>query len=146
MLIIGCDPGNVTGIAWWSSDFPKIRPTLSEVDSTLAGDYLRSLLDVAHTKTAIGCEKYVMMPGSRRTAQPAALMVMGMVEDIARQHGISVYYQLPSATKKLCPDALLHKVGWHTKTKDGHANDACRVLAATLADTDLALFADLFGV
>lgn len=147
MIIIGIDPGNVTGMALW--DLEKEAPTqwLEEPSATV-GNALRKWLDYfvpAHAEVVLSVEKYTMTPGIK-TAQPAALMVMGVLEDIAQFRDIKLDYHLPSTTKKQVSNTMLRKLGWWTPTKDGHANDALRLLLCELSRVDPQRYADLVGL
>lgn len=147
MIIIGIDPGNVTGMTLW--DLEKEAPTQwREEPSSTVGNVLREWLDVCipwHAEVVLSVEKYTMTPGIK-TAQPAALMVMGVLEDIAQLRGIKLDYHLPATTKKQVSNTLLRKLGWWTPTKDGHVNDALRLVLCELSRVNPQRYADLVGL
>lgn len=147
MIILGIDPGQVTGMAWW--DLDKEAPTQwREEPSETVGEALRlwfSWASVAKAPVRVAVERYTITPGIK-TAQPAALMTMGVIEDQCRQHCIPFAYYQPATTKKQVSNTLLRKLGWWTPTKDGHANDALRLCLVQLAHTDPQRYADLVGL
>jgi hypothetical protein len=149
MIIIGIDPGNVTGMAQYDTEHE--RPALfREEPYETVGLRLRQWFSykdvVGRQNIKVGCEKYVMTSGSGpKTSQPAALMTMGVVEDLCRWEGVDWNYYLSSTTKEKS-NALLRKIGWWTPTKDGHVNDAYRVILCELGQIHPERYADLVGI
>src|SRR5688572_4199889 len=118
MIIIGIDPGNVTGMAWW--DLRKDAPSQwREEPYETFGDAFREWLSwcafVDKRDVVVHVEKYTMTSGVK-TAQPYALMTMGIVEDQCRINRIRWHYDLPTTTKKQVSNTLLRKLGWWTPT------------------------------
>jgi hypothetical protein len=149
VILIGIDPGNVTGMAQYDTAHERPMLFLEEPYETV-GLRLRQWLSykdvVGRGNIKVGVEKYTMISGPRpKTAQPAALMTMGVVEDLCRWDGVEWHYHLPSTTKEK-GNALLRKIGWWTPTKDGHVNDAYRVILCELAHRDPERYADLVGL
>lgn len=148
MIIIGIDPGNVTGMAFWNLALTDGPTTWREEPYETVGVQLRQWLAhadiVGRTQIKVGVERYVMTPGPK-TAQPAALMTMGVIEDLCRWHGVEWHYYLSGTTKKKS-NTLLRKLGWWTPTKDGHVNDALRVILCELAAINPDRYADLVGL
>lgn len=147
MIIIGIDPGNVTGMAWWDLDKPAPTQWLEQPYDGF-GPALRNWFGWAsdmHADVSVGVERYTMTPGIK-TAQPYALMTMGIIEDQCRDNAIPWHYHLPSTTKKQVSNSLLRKLGWWTPTKDGHVNDALRVVLCELSVIDPKRYADLVGL
>ena len=149
MIILGIDPGNVTGMALWNLDLHDGPNTWYEEPYETVGLKLRVWLGyadmVGRTNIRVGVEKYTMTPGVK-TAQPAALMTMGVIEDLCRYHGVAWDYFQPATTKKQVSNTLLRKLGWWTPTKDGHVNDALRVVLCELSRVDPKRYADLVGL
>lgn len=139
MIIIGVDPGNVTGIAMYRVRW--FMPLLSaEIAADEVGMYLRHYLDYTVPKdelVRLHAERYTITPGVR-TAQPAALEVMGVLKDIARQRALPLAWSSPRTAKNQFPDDLLRKLKWYRRTKDGHANDGMRQVLAELVAIDAA--------
>lgn len=133
MIIVGIDPGNVTGVALWAVGDPA--PWWHEIPAEVMGNWLRtSGIPGLPRPIYMRYEKFTIMPNAVVTPQPDALEVTGVVKDFARQHWIELNHSQPRSSKKNHPDALLRKLGWFQRTKDGHANDAMRqVLAEYLA-------------
>lgn len=141
MKILAVDPGLVTGMAFWDTD--KVKPETREVHYPWFGVQFRSLVNYADT---VACEKYIMTSGVK-TAQPEALMLMGVVEDQTRYYlNESVFWFTAKQTKKSVTDATLRKLGWYIKTKDGHANDAQRVLLTYLLFNHPDRYAELLEI
>lgn len=139
MIIMGIDPGNVTGIAMY-----RVRALLplltAEVNADEVGAYVRHYLDYSVPKdelVRVRVEKYTITPGIR-TPQPAALEVMGVVKDITRQRALPLSWSNPTTSKNSYPDGVLRKIKWYRRTKDGHANDAMRQVLAELVAIDAA--------
>lgn len=136
MIIVGIDPGNVTGVAVWSPQDQK--PWWHEIRAETVGEWLRDLSGIPKMPLPVYMryEKFTIMPNSVITPQPDALEVTGVVKDFARQHGISLSHSQPRSSKKNHPDSLLRWLGWYVKTKDGHANDAMRQVLAEYLHRD----------
>jgi hypothetical protein len=149
MILIGIDPGNVTGMALWNTALYDAPHAWFEEPYETVGLQFRQWLahkdTVSRQNIKVGVEKYTMTPGVK-TAQPAALMTMGVIEDLCRWDGISWHYHLPATTKKQVSNALLRKLGWWTPTKDGHVNDALRLVLCELSRVDPQRYADLVGL
>lgn len=149
MILIGIDPGNVTGMVLWNMDLEDGPTTWREAPFEDVGRELRQWLSyrdmVGGSNIKVGVEKYTMTPGVK-TAQPYALMNMGVIEDLCRWNGVEWHYHLPSTTKKQVSNSLLRKLGWWTPTKDGHVNDALRVVLCELSRVDPKRYADLVGL
>lgn len=147
LLIVGVDPGKVTGIAiWWSGDpgSPVYRREVPAVD--VASD-LREVLRTFERPTLIACERFIKATGGRpQTAQPDADRVIGAVRSLADELVVRCVYQSPGPAKRVAPDRLLRQLGWYTRTPDGHANDACRHVLLALATFHVEVFARLTGL
>lgn len=75
----------------------------------------------------IGTERYTVPTGrSVMTSQLDAIMCNGALLWISSQRDVTIEFQPRAEVKKLVPDALLKRLGWYKKTKDGHENDAAR--------------------
>lgn len=146
MIIIGIDPGLVTGMARY--DTHSTRPPLAlEVEYAGVGDKLEEWLYsvIPEPPAAVACEKYVMLPGPK-SAQPEALMLMGVVDYMCKKYDMPLSWHLPKDTKKRAPNDLLRRLGWYQQTKDGHANDGQRLILEWLALNDPETFARLLGI
>ena len=151
MIIIGVDPGKVTGLAVWcdrrcGSDHPE-RPDTSEVaNADVCGAMLRRMLSEHDgvKPNLIAVERFVQ--GSRKTRQPDALHVTGAVGGIASELGVKVVYQSPSPALKIAPNTLLRRIGWYVASPGQHANAAQRHVLLALATFFPETFARLTGV
>ena len=78
-------------------------------------------------KLSIGSERYTIPTGrSVVTAQLDAIMCNGALDWLSSQRDVTFEQQPRAEVKKLVTDAVLRRLGWFKKTKDGHANDAAR--------------------
>jgi len=91
-------------------------------------------------------ERYDQPPGKRvLTAQPEALKANGALEYVATQCNVTFRQQSRGDAKKVVTDAVLRKLGWYQKTKDGHANDASRQAGFFLHQNHPELWLRLLG-
>jgi hypothetical protein len=134
-------------MAWWHVGWTA-TPAGLEIPAEEVGRQLRIWFDegrIPGVSMQVSIEKYTMTPGIK-TAQPAALMTMGVIEDLCRWYGIPFNYHQPATTKKQVSNTMLRKLGWWTPTKDGHVNDALRLCLVQLSHTDPKRYADLVGL
>jgi len=145
VIFVGIDPGNMTGLAWWS--LGDTAPTAEEIPAAQMGNVLRRRLAMfpVGTPVRITGERYTISSGVL-TPQPAALEVMGVVKDMAQLHGVPLHWAQPKDAKRSYPDKILRQLGWYIRTKDGHANDGMRQILVGLVRYDPALYADLLGI
>lgn len=146
MLIIGIDPGNYTGIAVYDTG-TKIAPLTWEIPAEDVGTWMREFCELVGrpaTVHVIG-ERYTMTTGVK-TAQPAALETMGVMKDQCAHLGWSLSWVQVKTSKKTANNDLLRLLGWYTTTKDGHANDACRLVVSGLLRYDRQEYARLTGI
>lgn len=145
MIIIGVDPGLVSGMAYWDTRIME-KPNAVEVPYVETGDRLFKWLYSVNARrdVHVACERYVIMSGGGpKTAQPEALMGMGAVEYVARSLHFPLSWFFPVDTKRIAPDKVLRQLGWYQDTKDGHANDAMRLVLKWYADNCPNDFAEL---
>lgn len=150
MIIVGVDPGKITGIAIYVSadefEDPSHGHTIvsEEVPAREVGTFLRQWTAGIHSKNMIwAVEKFIIMPGRPKTAQPDALLVTGIVQGLAV--GSRYVEQGPGPAKRMCNDQVLKRLGWYTPTKDGHANDAKRHIVLAMATYYQEQFAAMAG-
>jgi hypothetical protein len=100
----------------------------------------------------VGCERFVTPPGAtKRSAQPVAQQVVGVVEQIAVINGWKLRLQAPADAKALINDALLQllrlwRVGRDVGCRDANdVNDASRHALTLLAQFRASMFATLLG-
>jgi hypothetical protein len=146
VLIIGIDPGNVTGIAVYDLE-TKIKPITWETPADQVGTWMRSFDSLMRHQAPVHVigEQYVMTPGIK-TSQPAALETMGVMKDQCAHLGWSLSWVQVRTSKKTANNDLLRRLGWYTKTKDGHANDGCRLVVSGLLHYDRQEYARLTGI
>lgn len=147
MIVIGVDTGLYTGMAYWDTKLME-KPNAIEVPYVETGERLFEWLYAVNSRPAVNvaCERYVMIGGGVKTAQPEALMGMGAVEYLCRAHNVPLAWQFPVDAKRLVTDAVLRQLGWYVQTKDGHANDGQRHLLKWIADNHPGMYGELLGI
>lgn len=143
MIVIGVDPGKVTGIAIWVQGLGWKQ---AEVDAIRVLHSIRTMLG-GNNPTAIACERYVQGTGRRAMSfQPDAHRVMGELSALHQEFKCAYALQLAGPAKKIASDKVLRQLGCYTPTRDGHANDACRQVIRYLANDYPDVFAALLGI
>lgn len=143
LFIIGVDPGKMTGVSIYSG--LKLIYT-AEVPAEEVTDLLtmKTLPALHGFRIIIAVERYVFgVSAVRKTRQSDPMKLTGQLEDVARRYEAEFRLVSQADTKKMAPDKLLRQLGWHVKTKDGHSNDASRVVYTTLAQVDTTEFVRL---
>lgn len=136
MHILGIDPGERTGLAIYSPDqFTSFELHALDVLPFVRG-WVTALTEQGRgSETHVAIERFSIHQGTgRKTRQPAALELGQQVRELCALRG--AWCQLhDAATSKVYDDALLRRLGGFHATRDGHANDATRlVLLALLRD------------
>jgi len=150
VIIVGVDPGKVTGLAVWCDgcgmSHPE-RPDTAEVESSTAvGAVLYRMLAEHGSARAnlIAIERFVQ--SSRKTRQPHALQVTGEIGALAANLGIKVVYQSPGPSVKIASNQRLRELGWYVYSRDQHANAAQRHVLLAVASFFPDTFAKLTGL
>ena len=94
----------------------------------------------------IAVQGYTIAHGGVKTPQYEALYTIGALRYVASQCNATFEIQNRSEARRVGPDETLKKLGWYTKTKDGHANDSTRHVILTLTrhhPVELAALLDL---
>ncbi len=147
LLIIGVDPGKVTGLVAWRS-FVSTGPSIDRQEVP-ADDVARTLRLMLRSErpTLIACERFTRGTGTRpQSAQPDADRVTGAVRSLADELVVRCVYQSAGPARRVAPDRVLRQLGWYMRTLDGHANDACRQVVLALATFRPEVFAQLLGI
>lgn len=128
LIWIGIDPGDVTGVVVWDGN----RWQGWEISGPLVPGQLLGVIEKHGAENIrIGCEQFIERGNQRKTNQPLAQRITGAIQAMhPRVRLIS-----PSTAKRMCSAQRLKDLGWHKQTKDGHINDAGRVLFALIALT-----------
>ena len=157
MIIIGVDPGKITGIAMWQSPEARLthngavaqntQPwTVAEVGPTEVLSCIRGML-LGRRPRLIACERFIQGTGRRPMSyQGDAQHITGEVSALAQVLECPFVRQLPGPAKKIASNAVLKRIGAYTGTPDGHGDDACRQVIRALADNFPEVFADLIGI
>jgi len=153
MIVIGVDPGKITGIAFWCSPDAAARPwlqggpwLLTEVPAYKAVKTIRMVMRSC-VPTRIACERFVQGSGRRAmTHQPEAPELTGELRELARAYDCHFSLQLPGPAKKMAPNSVLKKIGAYLPTPDGHANDGARQVIRALALDHKPYFVELLGI
>lgn len=150
MILVGVDPGKVTGIAmWWDPFVYDNSEKGSDVEtaevelSTSVVPVIRRMLD-DRRPFAVGIERYIQ--NSRKTHQPAANEVTGAVKSLCEELLVRCVYQSPGPAKRAGSTHVLKKLGWWTPSKDGHANAALGNMLLLMATVAPQRYAELIGL
>ena len=144
LLIIGSDPGKMTGVATWDERKPDAdRFDSFELGVTEYFDWLHTTIHEAHSagmEIRLVCESFIITVHTAKNTQAAwSLELIGVLKFLAHRYGLAeVKMQSPSVGKTFGTDAKLRHVGWW-RSKSGHANDAARHLM-TYAATNRLIF------
>lgn len=142
MFYVAVDPGKVSGVATLINGICRGY----EIPARDTGYTVQSLMRGSREdEWEVAIERYTITPGPK-TSQGDALKVMGAMEFMCDARGVPFFYYTPGIGKSMCPNTLLKKLGWWQPTRDGHANDAKRVLLAHIAVREPALFGTLTGI
>lgn len=133
MIVIGVDPGNTTGIFRCSTEHPYL-PVWIEVSAMSVGVTLRSLLEYGQPMhTVLAYERFDIDANThKKTRQPAAQEVIGVVKDVCNELRVPCVSQGRSDAKSFGKNKLLKTLGWY-RAGMRHANDAARQAALILA-------------
>lgn len=151
MLIVGIDPGLITGLFWVDTDVGVCN---HREDSGIAiGKSLRVVMRAwlnnaygVESQVLVGCEKYIITAHSAKTNQPEALENTGIVRFVCDEVGsIPLHLIIKANAMKIASNDRLKSVGWWGRGKT-HGNDAARVALATLAQHRPGVFQRLPGV
>lgn len=129
--IIAVDPGAICGVAIFRTDTVTPGFISFEVPWLMAVSSIEDgWLDDEHW--FIAAQKFTTGNRSVMTPQYDAMYTIGALQYISSQCNATFELQSRSEAKKVAPDAVLRRLGWFTKTKDGHANDGARHIVLTL--------------
>jgi hypothetical protein len=130
-MILSIDPGNVTGLALY---FPTAGSLVTkELRKDETYQYIDDVVGSSWYMVEIVAERFVI---SQRTIkserQGDALDILGYLDSVRCLRGVPLTLQTAAQAKSFATDDKLRRLGWYQKTKDGHANDACRHLLVYL--------------
>lgn len=129
LIVIGVDPGYVTGIAVTDVDARKIYVGYQDYHWEAVDGITEWLSHRNATIVMIFCEKYTITQNTvKMTRQDHALKVCGALEWFARRHDYLYEEQSKATAGKIAQDARLREMGLYVRTQGGHANDATRHL------------------
>lgn len=142
-VVIGVDPGKMTGIYVYSSDRSP-KPALETQAMQVRVEHMPYVLNALfHLATAcyggychVAVERYIITARTAKLSQQSdALEVTGMVKAVAAIQCMPEVRQYMKANLKFASDAALKRAGWYDP-KQPHANDAARQAYALLKDVD----------
>jgi hypothetical protein len=130
MHIIGIDPGALTGVVVIETDLEKRPPTICN------SMHLTSL-DAAHwldDRRYVGdydvvMERFNLSPRTLRGTREGsleALYTIGAIRFLCTKLGLPLYFQEPSAIKRIFGDDALQRLGYWTQIVGPHERDALR--------------------
>lgn len=137
-VIIGVDPGLMTGVFAYYSDGTSVPSQYSREDVAfrLNGALVRSGDRYGRTNVHVAIERYIITQQTAKLSQqPDALEVTGLVKGLAQIYGVDDVRQYMKANLKFASDSMLRSVGWSTPGMR-HANDAARQAFALLKEVD----------
>lgn len=133
MLIIGVDPGKVTGVATyqtWDKKFESFElPALEAMEAVC--DKVESMLNSRGT-VEIVCESFTINSfTAQHSRQYDALESIGVLKFLTHRHrGSSLNLEMrPPATRKVVSNEALQRLGWYNPSPDKHMIDASKHLA-----------------
>jgi hypothetical protein len=148
IAVFGVDPGNMTGMFGaklivrprypiWTQYIQRTEVLPHDVEPTV-GEWIRR-----HPYTVVSVERFFILPDTaKKTRQPLAIELTGVVDDICRQHGVESIRLAKSDVSKLASDGLLRALDWWSPGMR-HANDAARQALGLLAERWESVFRDL---
>ena len=146
VIILAVDPGLVSGYASWTTTGRYLEA--KEIPYQECGQHVHGILEGYRTSAVdiqLVVERYTMTTGIK-TAQPEALKTMGQLELLAQLYDVHLHYYLPATTKKMISNARLKDVGWYRYTRDGHCNDAARLIGVHLLTRYPEIAGRIFGI
>lgn len=138
--ILSIDPGNVTGVATYHRGSVETR----ELPKGETYEYVTDLVDYHYDNFSaieVVAERFVISQRTIRSErQGDALDILGYLDGLCYLKQVPLTLQTAAQAKSFATDDKLRRLGWYQKTKDGHANDACRhllVYLVTRKDPDI---------
>jgi len=149
-VVIGIDPGKMTGVYLFCSDTAVDAPLKTEGFEVRAENMPFFLNGMFHLVTThyggfchVAIERFIITSRTAKLSQQSdALEVTGMVKAVAAIQALPDVRQYLKANLKFASDDMLRSVGWHTPSMR-HANDAARQAFALLKDVDYPAWAQL---
>lgn len=134
-MILGVDPGQTTGLAWWDEHSQRLEATAQQPAQHAVVTLWRWLEEHVGEAVEVACERFQIGPRTLQASrQYDALHVAGAVRFKCGQLGVPYVEYPPATSKRLAHDDRLHLLGlW--KPGQGHANDASRQVVTHLAST-----------
>lgn len=128
MIILGVDPGKMTGWAAYNSTRRQIVDA-GQLDRDAFIDFIVPRLeDPGRSRLDLAVERFTISGGTvekGRTDENWSIEQIGILRHWARRFGHTFTLQGAGDAKKFAPDARLKEIGWH-RPGQGHANDALR--------------------
>lgn len=135
--ILAIDPGNVTGVA----TYHRGRLETSELPKHEVYEFLLPFITDRVFPLEVVAERFVISQRTIRSErQGDALDILGFLDGLCYLEMVPLTLQTAAQAKSFATDDKLRRLGWYQKTKDGHANDACRhllVYLVTRKDPDI---------
>lgn len=129
LAVIGVDPGLLTGVSCFAfHDDGRVERQHRQLSPDRVGPFLRSYFIglTPQAQKVIVRERFVITQGTvKKSPQPDALHVTGVVNDVAQEHCAAVLSYAAGDSKKLSSDKALRQIGWYMPRMQ-HANDATR--------------------
>lgn len=143
-MIIGVDPGLMTGIFWfeqhgnedWDWSYFSGQESAHDVCVFLSGELPSFVTHYGADHVHVAVEKYIITARTAKLSQQSeALEVTGGVKAVAAFNGVADVRQYLKSNLKFASDDALKRAGWYDP-KMRHANDAARQAFALLHEVD----------
>ena len=138
-MIVAIDPGKISGIAVYDGS-SQFRTYEYDVQSTIR--FVDNVWYQLHGDIEVVSEKFTISEKTIKTSLSTdALDINGWLRIESERLGFPYKEQpVQKSANSFASDDKLKAVGWHTPTKDGHANDAARHLMVYLWHEHRAIF------
>lgn len=149
--IIGIDPGASMGVFMLRIEEKRaIRAHFLQTDVSTAINWLEEELYAINKGpegVLVACERYTVTPETgKRTQQPTALQVIGVVKILVERFNARFVMMPPGDVKAFAPNSMLKRLGFFTTPKEvgcpdaNDVNDAARHATLSLARFKASVF------
>jgi hypothetical protein len=132
MVVLAIDPGKTNGVALYDGSLYAW-----EIDFDTFGDWLEREVLKRYTLDRVVIERFfISMQTVKKSADAHwAMEIIGVTRFLARRYDVPFKLQAKSSVDAFASDEKLKLAGWYAPGR-GHANDATRHLALSLAEDD----------
>lgn len=147
VFAVGVDGGDSTGLSVIRGDGLRIHG--EQGPPSILDDFTVRFAFLSHPgyDVLVACERFVVtVETAKRSAQPTAQQVVGVVRQLCRLNDWPLYLQTPADAKTIVPNSLLTDLGLKLRGRDvgrhdaDDANDATRHALLVLAHHRASVF------